>query len=294
MLYSNPTLIKKKEELLSGDFDSLKSYKHNESILFDFHGIELKFLSKNKKLITDLKEYLPSEWIRSNSKSFTSIYHFEFPHSSIEWEDEESSDVFGSAKEIGIQRDFAAIKKSEKECLVYFNNTIDDGLHNFMRWFLSPPLLQKSKAILHSSALVENRKKAFLFLGPSGAGKTTITSLGQNRLVLSDDMNLIDFKNGCSVFPGGVGGLYKPQVSIAQGFPIETAYWIIQSDEHAVKQVSKKTQLRYLLTSFANLPWQSVDKESSESILQSAQEILDHLEIKELYFKKDADFWEIL
>ena len=39
------------------------------------------------------------------------------------------------------------------------------------------------------------RKGGYFFLGHSGAGKTTVTSLSGNRLILGDDMNLISLDN---------------------------------------------------------------------------------------------------
>jgi hypothetical protein len=255
----------------------------------------INFNTSNQKLIEALKDYIPSSWLIANGDGSLNIYHNSFPETSTDWEAESSSDVYSPAPFVGIQRDFCAKKLSNSSsCYVFFNNEIDDGLHNFMRWLLSPSLIELDKVILHSSALVTSDDRPYLFLGPSGAGKTTIASLARDHLVLSDDMNLLDFSLRPKIYPGGVGGLYKPEVSIAKGFNIRTGYWIIQSNVHEVRELSRKKQAQYLLASLANISWQSVSSVKSQMILDSVEKILDLLTIKELHFKKDSHFWDII
>ena len=291
MNFSNPALLDQKLKLLEDPNIEIKAI-----VSFDFHGISINFHTSEAKLASELLAYLPPMWIKAQATRGIDIFHTNFPELGIDWVDESSSDIHSPNPETAIQRDFAAqTNPKEKNCYVFFEGAIDDGLHNFMRWFLSPRLITSQKMILHSSALAcKKTSKAYLFLGPSGAGKTTVTSLGGERLVLSDDMNLLDFSDSITISPGGVGGLYKPQVSIDAGFDIDTAYWLVQSNSNSVKNVSLKIQSRYLLASMANMPWSSIDSSDSLDVLEVIEKVLSKLQIRELHFKKDSSFWELL
>jgi hypothetical protein len=83
---------------------------------------------------------------------------------------------------------------------------------NFLRVLAAYRLLDLGGAILHSAGLVKDGA-AYVFLGRSGAGKTTVSALGQAQggEVLSDDLNALcpDRAAGCLVhklpFTGEIG-----------------------------------------------------------------------------------------
>lgn len=280
---------------------------HNKHFLdFSFHSIPIRFVSNDFTLIEKLGDYLPDSWksrsFEKNEKNYV-IFHASPPDSSLEFfENESSSDVFyernDSQNEFAIQRDFVC--KYDKNGRIYnclFESEINDGLHNFFRWMLSPLLLSEQKAMLHCSALINNKDEAFLFLGPSGAGKTTITELGTPRLILSDDMNLIHFaprNKALLVSPGGVGGLYKPQVALDKAFYVKGMYWLNQSHENKITSLSLMHQTQYMLSSFANLPWENFDKNTQEHVFTCAQTIISLQKLEQLNFTKEKDVWNVV
>ena len=273
---------------------------------FNFHSISIEFFSTSEKLIKDLKNYLPASWQKNfdENESTKKVFHSPPPsHLKEIFDDEESSDVFHHVfhpnKEeniFAVQRDFVASVDSYKtkyNCM--FEGNIDDGLHNFFRWMLSPLLLKNSKAMLHAAALVDKNNNALLFLGPSGAGKTTITELGAPRLILSDDMNLIDFSsNELTCAAGGVGGLYKPQVALDSKFQIKNIFWLNQSKENSITQLPPLKQTQYVLSSFANLPWETFDNSTQTKVFDAAQTIVTAHNIQQLNFKKESEVWNLI
>lgn len=96
--------------------------------------------------------------------------------------------------------------------------TCEDGgdrfpgaFENFLRVLVAYRLLDLGAAILHSAGVVK-AGDAFLFLGRSGAGKTTVARLSQAHggEVLSDDLNALAIEDGrCMVrklpFTGEIG-----------------------------------------------------------------------------------------
>jgi hypothetical protein len=252
MQFSNYSLIEKKKELLHSVPD-----QENFKLNFSFHGIAIDFNSSDQSLITDLRNFLPLSWQHTSDKNI-SIYHQSPKLRENIWEDEESSLLYGQSDDqetIAIQRDFAARYDFQKDTVyAIFEPRICDGFYNFLRWFLSERLLAQNKMMLHSSAILDKEDHAHIFLGPSGAGKTTVTELSSPRTVLGDDMNLllIDKNKQVRCAPGAVGGLYQPQVDIDKTFPVDGFYWLTQSSEHKLYQVHKTKQFQYLYSSIAN------------------------------------------
>jgi len=267
---------------------------------FNFHSIPIKFHSNNDKFLIELKEYLPSEWLIDDSKDYNidckSVYHFDLRNwkHNIDFDDEVSS-LTHQIEGHTIQRDFVAIK-NEGATLCSFDAKLDDGAHNFFRWFLSPLLIQKNKLMIHSSAILSHDfNKAYLFFGPSGAGKTTISELAKPRKILSDDMNVLHLEKGellCSA--GGVGGLYKPQVPIDKKYKIENIFWLIQDKHSSISSSTKKEQFKYLLATCANLPLGNINKTLEDEILSLSESILHQKAIQKLHFPKEISIWSMI
>lgn len=266
------------------------------NICFSFHGIRTCFKTSDTQFIDKLKSYIPQEWIITPTEIQFNIFHFGLDKwsSAKDFESESSSLVY-KKDEFSIQRDFVAYTK-EKTVYTCFEAEINDGFHNFFRWFLSPKILRFQKAMIHSSAILShNKSDVYLFFGPSGAGKTTISELAHPRKILSDDMNILILKeDGLYCSPGGVGGLYKPQVAINQEFKVKKVFWLIQDDNFKICDISKKAQFIYLLATLANLPLGQVSQHLESEILETSQNLLSHTEIQELFFPKDNSIWKKL
>ncbi len=276
-----------------------------ESLIFSFHGIPISFHTSVPSLISLLKEYLPDAWVKNKSLSHSYKIFHQSPAQEIaqKFDNESSSDVFhfknsfkGCEQIFAVQRDFVATLNTQERCYYcHFEPIIDDGLHNFFRWMLSPLLLDLSKAMLHAAALINEKEEAFLFLGPSGAGKTTMTEMGSPRLVLSDDMNLVSFENDkLFVSAGGVGGLYKPQVALDRKFEVKNLFWLNQAKENSIVELSPLQQVQFMLSSFANLPWKNFSKDEQEKAFNSAQAIINCMPLKQLNFTKEASIWNLI
>jgi hypothetical protein len=63
-------------------------------------------------------------------------------------------------------------------------------LNSFLRVVCSFCLLERGGLLLHASSIV-SQGRAFVFAGPSGAGKTTMARLGAPRPVLSDEVTAL-------------------------------------------------------------------------------------------------------
>lgn len=292
MLFSNQDLLLIKKDYLK-NFNSSTKY----NIQFSFHDISIDFQSDSSFLIDEIKRFIPKSWSKYDTKTSYKLIHNSLPISQDKWDNEESSEVY-SEENVAIQRDFIAnFDKNSNTSHAIFSPKICDGFFNYFRWFLSERLIADKKSILHCSALLDNKNRAHIFLGPSGAGKTTITELSSPRVILGDDMNLVkvtqDNRLKCS--PGAVGGLYWPQVDLDESFPIAGFYWITQSkNENKLSTLSKTKQFQYLYSSIANIAWENSSEQFISDSWDFTQFVLNNYDIKNLHFKKDNSFWNIL
>ena len=285
-------------ELTQDKINYLNQFSGNEDlpcVSFLFHGIEIELYSNNKVFLEQFKLYLPPSWLQAPTQRKKKVFHFDLSNWDSKYPfDEEHSSLPHFQDGYTIQRDFVAKEYIENDYVICsFQAQLDDGLHNFFRWYLSPQLIPQKKAMIHSAAILsENEDEVLLFFGPSGAGKTTVTELSSPRKVLSDDMNVLHYDCGkilCS--PGGVGGLYKPEVSIDKKYPVKSIYWLVQDQHFEIKEINKKEQFKLLLSSLANLPLGSIDKGFEEEILELSSQILSSQKIQAMHFPKSSEIW---
>ena len=292
MSFSNAELLVQKKNYLD-NFNTHLTY----SIQFSFHDISIHFKSDSQDLIDEIKNFIPMSWKKYDTNVSYIICHNSLPIALDQWDNEESSEIY-TEKNVAIQRDFvASFNKESNTSHAIFLPKVCDGFFNYFRWFLSERLITNQKSILHCSALLDEQRKAHIFLGPSGAGKTTITELSSPRTILGDDMNLVKINKSQEILcsPGAVGGLYWPQVDLDESFSIAGIYWITQSEsENKIATISKTKQFQYLYSSIANIAWESASEKFLSDSWNFTQEVLKNHEIKNLHFKKDASFWKLL
>ena len=293
-IYNSDLYLLKRSLLKDNTFILKKQYDFNCS----FHGIKLCFSTDSWNLIEDLEKTLPPSWKEIEKTDFT-IYHHDFLHFNIPtetWADEASQDCFTEEKnKLAIQRDFAAYQVSENEIHLYCEGRLSDGLHNFLRWFLSQKLIENNKFVLHSSCILDKLGQAHFFLGHSGAGKTTITSFSQNRLILGDDMNLISCEQGqYRAEPGAIGGLFRSQLNYDEQSPIKAFYWLKQASRTELQLLTSVQAQQKILASFANLFWEDLEQTTVEQLMLTAQSLSQIYPCYELSFTKSDDFWKLI
>lgn len=287
----------KKKLILSNDQKLTQAI----TIAFSYHGIDLILKTNSQFLINCIYDFFPSTWLSHENKNpqYT-IHHFDPIEFSIEqeyFENETSQDCqvdYIEGKEIAVQRDFVAIKNN-KEVKAIFNSYIDDGFFNFFRWLICRDLIFKDKAILHSSCIIGKNQKAYVFLGPSGAGKTTTCINAENRKILGDDMNMIVFKDD-KIFmqAGSIGGRFESQIPFDQLVEVQGFYWLNQSKELRVEQLTSSKSLQSLIASLANVFWSDQNVSFNQKSLEFCNKIVKRSTFYKLSLQKNPLFWDLI
>jgi hypothetical protein len=154
--------------------------------------------------------------------------------------------------------------------------TCEDGgpsfpgiFENFLRVLVAYRLLELGGVVLHSAGVVRHGA-AFLFLGRSGAGKTTAAriSLAQGAEVLSDDLNALSLcAGGCAVLKLPFTGDLGERRGVRPPVPLGALLRLEQADADAAAPLSRAETLACLL---ACSPFVNVDpfrRERLEKVL---------------------------
>jgi len=167
----------------------------------------------------------------------------------------------------------------------------DRGLENFLRALTASFVLDEGGLLLHAATVVRGGR-AYVFFGPSGAGKTTVTRLSARDIVLSDDMTLV--LPGAGGFeavgiPFGMAHHHVPDTSDA--FPIAGLHRLVQSPAVERTPLRGAAALAELTTC---LPYVCEDREEASRSLDIAGRLLSDVPAWRLLFRKDDSFWNVI
>ncbi|MEN0049969.1 MAG: hypothetical protein AAF806_23100 [Bacteroidota bacterium] len=168
-----------------------------------------------------------------------------------------------------------------------------EALDNVFRMIFSSKCIEKQMILLHASCIVKDGK-AVLFIGQSGAGKSTISRLSGFPLIHDDLISvkrLGDKKVRIMTVP------FKPMFKkhVFEG-EIDTIYRIYQSQNNYLETIDKREQLAQMLFALWSFDDFRSEKASPQDrdILRFCKEIVGNVEIKKLYFTKSNDFLKLL
>ena len=293
--FSNPFLCQKKIDLIE---KVPTEFSSNYKLQLDYHGIPFSIEASSEAILKLILSLVPVGWVKNELSEpglKLSLYSIrDFNISSFEWENEASAECFISKtnnQEIAIQRDFAG-KMIKDHVVAIINEDIVDGFFNILRWFMPRKLLGISNIVLHSSCVVVDQK-AYIFLGHSGYGKSTLTTLADERPVLGDDMNIL-FQKGNDYYAKGaaLGGLYNNKSILDQSFPVGAFYWLFKSSENKIERMEAAESCRKFISSCANVFWGESDGQTECEMMKLATDVIDRYPFYNLYFSLDKGFWK--
>lgn len=283
-------------EVLDKGAMPLKSSAFPFHFSLKIHNIPCRFHFSSEALLEKLKKFFPLTWQQSFLEEEVIEIYWESPQSILKrdlpnWGELRSSDCHFLDNWV-LQRDFIAQSCDPKKYFLVAEQQVDDGLFNFLRYLLPRELLQKNSVLFHSSCVVDERNGAYLFFGPSGAGKTTLSQLCQGGNVLGDDMNLLKIENKkVLVEPALVGQRYYSPKNFAKTFEIKAAFWLTQFGRIEISSLQEGS-LNKLLSSFVGLFWDQLSTEDYQKVFNLAHTFSKKLRLMELKFNPTQEVWD--
>ncbi|MCL7753099.1 phosphoenolpyruvate carboxykinase (ATP) [Polaribacter sp. Z022] len=160
----------------------------------------------------------------------------------------------------------------------------------FLLFMFSKLCLNQKKIIFHSSVLIDKKNNAYVFFGPSGIGKTTISKKLTEFEVFSDDMIVIEKnseKYNLHKTPFERAKTYKdPKKVNIKGF-----YRLVQSDKIKIKRLNLANSFNCLLS---NLWFNNYDKENIKPYFRIIKDLTNNLPIFEFHTNKLTTQKEII
>lgn len=152
-------------------------------------------------------------------------------------------------------------------------------------------LAEKGGFLLHSASAIRNRK-AFLFAGVSGAGKTTMARLAPpDATLLTDEISYVRKLNGGYVAFGTpfTGELAKPGENTSA--PVAALYLLAKGAENGIEPVAVAEAGRELLS---NMLFFAEDSEMVHRAFQAACDFVQNVPVYRLTFVPDERVWELI
>ena len=164
------------------------------------------------------------------------------------------------------------------------------ALDSLLRMLLSWALLPQDGFLLHAATVVRNGK-AFVFVGRSGAGKSTVASLSPQGSVLTDEISLLKLVDGeWRAFGTPFWGEFRAD-GLNTSAPVGGIFCLAQSTENRIEMLRPTQLLKSLLPCVLFFSSELRDHHRLLQILAAASEEISGYSLQ---FQKNRSFWEVL
>jgi len=145
--------------------------------------------------------------------------------------------------------------------------------------------------LIHAASAIRN-KRAFIFAGPSGAGKTTISRLAPESVdLLTDEISYVRESRGRfhawgTPFAGELG---TPGLNTSA--PIECLYFLEHAPKNCVSRLDGSEALRGLMK---NILFFASDPNLVRMVFETAAVFLEKTDVYRLSFTPDTAVWSLI
>ncbi len=162
-------------------------------------------------------------------------------------------------------------------------------IENFFRFVAAHRTLDQGGVVLHSAGLVFE-EQAFIFVGRSGAGKTTLTRKAHKKgaKVLSDDINIllpsqIGYRAHAVPFSGEFGRTLSHQGG-RESFPVASIVLLQQGDQLSAQSITTSAAMAKLLV---GSPFVNNDEHESQALFDALTSVTTQVPIIRLISRRD-------
>lgn len=180
-----------------------------------------------------------------------------------------------------------ANKKGELTCST---STPVEAIDYFLRVIVAVVAFETQGILVHGAGIL-HKERGYLFFGQSGSGKTTISKLSVEDIVLNDDLVILMPQNEAWVIYGTPFWnpsqiIPKPNVASLE------AMYLLKKDELVYIAPFKPSQA--LAEFLANVPIIIACERYSQLIIDRCIRILEAVPTYQLHFLPEKSFWRVI
>lgn len=163
-------------------------------------------------------------------------------------------------------------------------------LDSLLRILLSQRLVKEHGLLLHA-ATIERDGVAYVFMGRSGAGKSTVASLSPEGSVFTDEISLLRCTAGeWRAFGTPFWGEFRAG-NQNRSAPVARIFMLVQARENRCTAIPRRRALAELLS---NTLFFSNARADREALLNVAERLVNRVPVAGLEFRRDSSFWETI
>lgn len=151
-------------------------------------------------------------------------------------------------------------------------------------------VLEDRGIALHAVAVLKD-EEVYLFIGPSGAGKTTVAKLSSDRVILSDDLVMLKKLDGeFKIFPAPNWGDKQTGPRENRAYRINSMFKLIKDSQVYLERFRPSYALADIFT-IPHIPPEFIPK---DELLMSFLELITSVPYFGLHFLPEPSFWDCI
>jgi hypothetical protein len=162
---------------------------------------------------------------------------------------------------------------------------------NFLRVLYAWLCVEQSALLIHAAGIIRNNR-GYVFFGPSGNGKTTISRLSMEDTVLSDDLVIVKKQNAAwRVFGVPFRGDFPEAPRTNATAELAGIFALAKDDQHYLVPLSPVEAVARLA---ACVPFVMAQPNVAHRVIEICSDLVRCVPAQTLHFARDNEFWKVI
>lgn len=162
---------------------------------------------------------------------------------------------------------------------------------NFLRVLYAWLCVEQSALLIHAAGIIR-KNRGYVFFGPSGNGKTTISRLSMDDIVLSDDLVIVKKQNArWRVFGVPFRGDFPEAPRTNATAELAGVFALFKDHRHYLAPLASAEAIARLS---ACVPFVMTQPNAAKHVIAICSELAQSVPTQTLHFARDNEFWKVI